>query len=293
MAGVKTNVSAPPNTPGHWSLPGELLALPVPTRDTFLDGFHRPFPGARGLVVFVHGMGSNFYRSPLKKAFLALGREHGLGVLSFDNAGAGRGTEDERFRDCLADLDAVRAFARDAGYAKLVLAGHSTGCQKIAFWQAMRRAKEVAGLVLLAPADDYACQRAAFGRRFAAVVARARKAVAEGRGAETFPCGYERFSFRRFLSVADPRREEAGMFRYDGPLTRFRRIVSPVFAVFGEEEEFAPLPPAEMLARLAKATASRDWCDWLVPGAGHSFAGAESEVARAVLEWAVEAVDAP
>jgi pimeloyl-ACP methyl ester carboxylesterase len=292
MRRVKKDVAVPPAPPAYWSLPGELVAIPVPRSRRLLDGFHRPYPGATALGVFVHGMGSSFYRSPLKKAFLALAREHGMGFLSFDNAGAGRGTEDERFRDCLADLDAVRAFARAAGYAKLVLVGHSTGCQKIAFWQSMRRAPEVAGLVLLAPADDFACQRAAFGRRFAATVARARKAVAEGRGAETFPCGYERFSFRRFLSVADPRREEAGMFRYDGPLTRFRRIKTPMFAVFGECEEFAPLPPEEMLSRLARATASRDWCDWLVPGAGHSFEGAESEVARAVLEWAKEAVDA-
>jgi len=289
---MKKSPPAREDIPAYWSLPGELVALPVPGGKRLLDGFFRPYPGARGLVAFAHGMGGNFYRSPLKKAFLALAREHGLAALSFDNAGAGRGTEDERFRDCLDDLDAVRAFAGAAGFEKLVLVGHSTGCQKIAFWQSRRACQDVAGLALLAPADDYACQRAAFGRRFPAAVARAKKAVADGRGEETFACGYERFSFRRFLSVADPRREEAGVFRYDGPLTAFRRIKTPMFAVFGECEEFAPLPPEEMLSRLARATASRDWCDWLVPGAGHSFEGAETEVARAVLAWAEEAVDA-
>ena len=56
-----------------WAAAGELVAFPAgnsrPGR--MLDGFYRsPRKMNAPLLVFVHGMGSNFYRSGLKKAFL-------------------------------------------------------------------------------------------------------------------------------------------------------------------------------------------------------------------------------
>ena len=48
------------------------------------------------LLAFVHGMGSNFYRSALKKAFLAAAPRAGFAALSFDNSGAGRATPTNR-----------------------------------------------------------------------------------------------------------------------------------------------------------------------------------------------------
>ena len=274
-----------------WSVAGELVAFPAPgrRRTRMLDGFYRPAPARNApLVLFVHGMGSNFYRSGLKKAFLEAAPALRLAILAFNNRGAERGTEDEKFRTCLADLDAAAAYARRRGHRKLVLVGHSTGCQKIAYWQARRQHSAVAGLVLLAPADDYAVNRRDLGRRFESKVAWARKMVAAGRGDAPLAGLYERFAAERFLSLADERAVEANVFRYAGALTQFRRVKCPVLAVFGEREEFAVLPPAEMLAILRRRTKSRDFDDWLIPGADHGFLGCEAELALSVCQWARE-----
>ena len=274
-----------------WSAAGELVAFPAPgrRRTRMLDGFYRPAPAQNApLVLFVHGMGSNFYRSGLKKAFLEAAPALRLAILSFNNRGAERGTEDEKFRTCLADLDAAAAYARRRGHRKLVLVGHSTGCQKIAYWQAKRRHPAVAGLVLLAPADDYATTRRDFGKRFEHKVAWAKRMVAAGKGDAQVAGLYERFTAARFLSLADPRRAEANVFRYAGPLTQFRRVKCPVLAVFGDQEEFAAIPPADMLAILRDKTRSRRFEDWLIPGADHGFHGLESELAEAVCRWVRE-----
>jgi pimeloyl-ACP methyl ester carboxylesterase len=274
-----------------WEVAGALVAFPAAggRQPRMLDGFYRPAPKKKApLVVFVHGMGSNFYRSALKKAFLETAPAQGCAALSFNNRGAERGTEDEPFRACLADLDAAAAFARRRGHRKIVLVGHSTGCQKIAFWQAQRRNPRVAGLVLLAPADDYAVTRQDFGARFDAKVAWARRQVARGRPGAPVVGRYERFTAARFLSLADPRRAEANVFRYAGPLTQFRRVKCPVLAVFGEAEEFAAIPPADMLAILRRKTVARRFDDWLIPGADHGFHGLESELAEAVCRWVRE-----
>ena len=275
-----------------WTLAGSLVAFPAAGARghvRMLDGFYRPAPKKSApLLVFVHGMGSNFYRSALKKAFLEAAPALGLGVLSFNNRGAERGTEDEKFLACLPDLDAAAEFARRRGHRKLVFVGHSTGCQKIAYWQAKRRHPAVAGLVLLAPADDYATTRRDFGKRFEKKVAWAKRMVAAGKGDAQVAGLYERFTAARFLSLADLKHPEANVFRYAGTLAQFRRIQCPVLAVFGEQEEFAAIPPAEMLAILRKKTNSREFDDWLIPGADHGFHGCEAELALSVCQWARE-----
>ena len=277
--------------PTSWAVSGSLVAFPADRgRQTrLLDGFYRPGP-RRGapLLVFVHGMGSNFYRSALKKAFLQLAPENGFAVLSYNNRGAERGTEDEPFSACLADLDAAVEFGRRHGHRRLFFVGHSTGCQKIVFWQSRRRARAVSGLVLLAPADDYAITRQALGRQFDRKVAWARKMLAAGKGSALIQALYERFTAKRFLSIANPRAIEANIFRYAGPLTHFRRVKVPMYALFGDAEEFAALPPAAMLDILQRKAATRDIQTQLVVGANHSFKGHEAAVARAVCRWARE-----
>ena len=276
----------------EWAAEGALVAFPAGggRKPRMLDGFYRPAPKKDApLLVFVHGMGSNFYRSALKKAFLEAAPARGLGILSFNNRGAERGTEDEAFGTCLADLDAAAEFGRRRGHRRLVFVGHSTGCQKIAYWQARRGHPAVAGIVLLAPADDHAMTRRDLGARFDPKVAWAKRQVAAGRGEALVAGLYERFTARRFLSVADARAVEANVFRYAGRLTQFRRVRCPVLAVFGEAEEFAVAPPAEMLAILRAKTRSRDFDDWLIPGADHGFHGCERELALSVCGWAREA----
>ena len=274
-----------------WAVEGALVAFPAAggRKPRMLDGFYRPAPKKNApLLAFVHGMGSNFYRSALKKAFLEAAPALGLGILAFNNRGAERGTEDEKFLACLPDLDAAAEFARRRGHRKLVFVGHSTGCQKIAYWQAKRRNPAVAGLVLLAPADDYATTRRDFGKRFEKKVAWAKRMVAAGKGDAQVAGLYERFTAARFLSLADLKHPEANVFRYAGTLAQFRRIQCPVLAVFGEEEEFAAISPAEMLAILRKKTNSREFDDWLIPGADHGFHGCEAELALATCQWARE-----
>lgn len=273
------------------SVAGELVSFAsgAGRRRRMLDGFH--VKGAGPLVVFVHGMGSNFYRSGLKKSFLSGGAARGQGVLSFDNRGAGRGTEGERFRECLDDIDGALRWARRQGYREAVLVGHSTGCQKITYWQALRGARgargrtAVRGLVLLAPADDNAILRRDLGRAFAARVAWAKRQVAEGRREAQVPGLYERFEAARFLSVADERNPEANVFRYAGRLDKFRSVTIPVLAVFGSEEEFAAIPPSKMLEILAGKTKSPNFLAWEVEGAGHGFHGFEDDVAEGTFRW--------
>jgi pimeloyl-ACP methyl ester carboxylesterase len=234
---------------------GALLPIPVPHCKQPLDAFW--IPGQRRhdtLIVIVHGMGGNFYRSSLKKEWLRRCGCYGFDALTFNNRGSDRAVAFEKFSDCVVDIDAALATGRRLGYRRFVLLGHSTGCQKITFYQARRQNPAVRALVLAAPADDLAICRRDLGARYRYWLHRARRLVQAGRGDTLLPMLYEKFSAHRFLGIADPRSLEAQLFNYDGALRHFRSIRCPVLAFFGTREEFACRPVAEMGEALRQRT---------------------------------------
>jgi len=254
--------------------------------DVELDGFWCPGRRRHGtLVVFQHGLGSNFLKGGFKKALLTQSAPHGFDFLSLNNRGCNRNSVTERFTDCLKDLDLMLAFGRKQGYRRFVLFGHSTGSQKVTYYQSRRQRADVKAVVLAAPADDYAVARRDLGGRYGYYLRKANRMVAAGRGDETLIRAYFDMSARRFLSVADPTRTEAALFDYSGRLTHFRRLRCPVLALFGAEEEYAPLPVARMGEILRDKTRAARFAFWSIPGADHGFHGKERATAARIYRW--------
>lgn len=266
---------------------GRLVSLPAhASAEVWLDGFWRVDEKQQDtLLVFVHGMHSNFYRSQLKKELMSHSHAYGCDVFSFNNRGAEGAVINERFEDCLADLDAAIEFGQAHGYRRFILLGHSTGCQKITYYQARRMHPQVAGLVLLAPGDDYAIARKDAGSAFQRWVNKAHRLVQEGRGEVLMPPQCLGFTARRYLSIADPSSTEAKLFNYEGALSHFRRVTCPILLLFGSAEEYACLPVEEMHDILRRATRSVRFDDRIIPGADHGFHGCEAETVCHILAW--------
>lgn len=265
---------------------GNLITLPLPGADRPLDGFwvHGPRPKRR-LLIIVHGMGSNFYRSRFKKEIMRQAGKSPFDVLSFNNRGSEQAVATEKFTYCMADIDAAMRFGRRHGYRSFVLLGHSTGCQKITYFQAMRRSASVDALVLAGLGDDLAICRRDLGRAYHRWLKRARRLVATGRGKTILPRMYLGFSARRFLSIADPRQLEARLFDFSGPMSHFRKITRPVLAIWGDREEYACLPVRKMGSILREKSRSRNFGLIIVPGANHGFHGKEQKAVRAIFGW--------
>ena len=271
----------------HTLIPGALVTMPLPGKKSrTLDGFWTTAKKRRGsLLIFVHGMGSNLYKSRFKKAWMRLGPTDGWDVLSFNNRGCEGGVASENFRDCLADIDAALAFAKAEGYRNIVLLGHSTGCQKIVYHYHRRKPSQVKGLILAALGDDHAIARRDLGADFARWLRRAKELVAKGEGDTRMPAKCLGFTAKRFLSAVDPAQTEAGLFHLDGPLRIFRNLTLPLLAVFPEEEQYACIPVEVAAARLARVTGSKQFKSIIIPKADHSFHGREDACVRACLKW--------
>lgn len=276
-------------TSRHHRIPGQLITLPLPgKKERHLDGFWTHGKGPRSkkkLLIFVHGMGSNFYKSQFKKAWMRLAPARGIDVFCFNNRGCEELVADENFSDCLADIDAAMNFARCEGYQEIYLLGHSTGCQKITYYQHRRQPADVSALILTAIGDDMAIARRDLGKDFARWLKRAHALVAEGKGDTRLPPKCLGFSARRFLSAVDSRSIEANLFRLEGELRIFRRLTLPVLAVFPEEEQYACIPVRVAGGKLAAATRSTRFGEIYIPRADHSFRGEEEVCVKAILRW--------
>src|SRR5256886_10620320 len=120
----------------------------------------------RTALIWVHGLGSAFSSGqPLIRELSTRLNAAGIAYFKFNNRGhdvvAGRGKHlvgaaFERFGRSVEDIRAMIGFAVKCGYGRVVLAGHSTGANKVLHYAARTRDRRVIGLVLLGPPPDIA-----------------------------------------------------------------------------------------------------------------------------------------
>lgn len=275
------------------------------TKDgSILNGFLVGPSRSRKCLIYVHGMTGNFYGSRLQFSIAREIGSAGYSLFSINTRGhdavsviktvkgrvRGRfiaGTETEKFEDSVLDIDAAIASMRKLGFSEIILAGHSTGCQKIAYYQYKRESRCVKGIILLAPADDYAIHKKALGKNFEKTVAFSKLRSKRGLGNNPSPEIPSHFSPNRFLSFADPKKPESRIFNYEGKLNEFASISIPICAVFGSKEEYATKPVLQYLRILKAKTSSASYTGVVVDGTGHSFRNHEADLSGFIRMWLI------
>ncbi|MFH1234696.1 MAG: DUF1749 domain-containing protein, partial [Candidatus Diapherotrites archaeon] len=230
---------------------------------------------------------------------------HGLAFLSFNTRGAGHvqeflkekngkreyvkiGGSLEKFTDCTKDIGAAIKFLHSKGFTKIILEGHSTGCQKIAFYAHKTKDKSVKGLVFLEPTDDPSITERFLGKRYREALGIAKKMVKSRKGRDPMPAWIPfgiMLSAERFLSMSDPESVEGRLFRYSGKMSEIKAIDCPALAIFGANTEYQE-KPGEKLKILENAM--KDCNTKLFQKTNHWFKGKETELAKTIMKWIKE-----
>lgn len=257
-------------------------------------------------IVWIHGLTSSAFSG---HAIVEKLVDADMAVLTFNNRGHDNvarirklhskksitaGAAYERFEDCVDDIQGAIDFARGQGAKDIYLAGHSTGCQKAAYWaykNATKKNTRVRGLVLLAPMSDYAGMLKKYGMaKMRAMSATARAMLKSGRGGEIIRSRFwqdEPNSPQRFLSLYTPDSVEQSIFSYfdpERPAKYLRNLRVPILAFLAEHDEYADRPQSE-IAQWFMTAKSRDMRVEIVRDAGHGFGEKEKEVADLVRGW--------
>jgi pimeloyl-ACP methyl ester carboxylesterase len=272
----------------------------IATRDgVWLDGVvAEPRGRRRTALVWVHGLGSVFSSGqPLTRELSTRLNAAGVAFFKLNNRGhdvvAGRGRHlagaaFERFGQSIEDIRTMVGFARKCGYRRVVLAGHSTGANKVLHYGARVHDRRVRGIVLVGPVSDVAAE----ARRLGARELRRRVAGAE-RIARRDPDGlvpraWGFWSARRYISLYRPGEVEDVFpyYRSNGRWTTFRSVRLPVAAILGSRDEFLDRPAREVIEAFRQhAVRARSFTGTVVPRARHGFQGHERALADLLVSW--------
>jgi len=272
----------------------------IATRDgVWLDGaVAEPRGRRRAALVWVHGLGSVFSSGqPLTRALATRLNADGVAFFKLNNRGhdvvAGRGrllagAAFERFGQSVEDIRSMIAFARRCGYRRVVLAGHSTGANKVLHYAARAGDRRVAGIILLGPVSDVAAEAKRVGtRELERRVATAQR-IARRDPDGLVPRAWGFWSARRYISLYRPGEVE-DVFPYYRPNARwtaFRAVRLPVAAILGSRDEFLDRPAREAIEAFRRnAIRARSFTGLVVPRARHGFQGHERELADLVGQW--------
>jgi pimeloyl-ACP methyl ester carboxylesterase len=256
--------------------------------------------GPPGLaLIWIHGWGVNFHYP----TYTMIGRrlaERGLPVLvgntrmhDIGNVAAHRagrrvrgggywGIPSEEPRDVAAWID----LARQLGYGRVVLAGHSAGWAAVVRYQSTTQDPRVIGLVLasgavqpLHPARDEALLR------------QAKQLVADGQGEDLIRLPNR--AFPSFISAATLLDQAAtapaflDVFGLRGGDAAIARVSCPLLAFFGTRDDVGgPADLDAVKARSGRLSAGPRRVDTaLISRADHMYTGEEAQVAEVIAAW--------
>lgn len=197
------------------------------------------------LVVWIHTRQLSF----AEPEYVGIGRraaQAGVPFLTVNTRGHGfgswsRGGEDpvlggsawEVFTDCVYDLDAWLAQAREQGFRRVVLCGHGFGGAKSLHYLTQTERREIAGLILASSASSLRPKMSQDDLDLA------RTMRAEGRGRDLMPWGTGGDSLHSTVS-ADWYLDRAHMFKelygHGSIPPALARVRCPIFAWFGSKE---------------------------------------------------------
>jgi alpha-beta hydrolase superfamily lysophospholipase len=280
-----------------------VLLTRVKTRDgVSLDGIYvKPAHRSNTALIWVHGLGSRFSSGQtLTKEVSSAASKSGVGYFNFNNRGHDTVNRDgigkkrnlgrafERFEDCVHDIRAVIREARRLGFKNIVLAGHSTGANKILYYLHKTKDRSVKGLLLLAGLSDISAVAKEIGLRELRRRVKIVEKLARKNPTALVPEKFGLYSHARYLSLFQPGRNE-DTFPYYNPMAEWKALKSiriPVAVVIGAKDQYLDRPAKNLIEIFQKnAIRTKSFSGVIIKGANHGFYKKEKELAKVIADW--------
>lgn len=283
--------------------------IQVTTKDELiLNGLFLAGDVNKEACIFVHGFTSDFYSHKFYHAIAKEMKENGNALILAQNRGTGMHTEFmtsnsgwryvgsfyEKIEEAHLDISAFVSYLLGQGYQKINLIGHSLGTIKIIrYLFEGDYAKNIGKLILLAPFDKNVFMENKAPGKWLDFVKIAKEKIDRGEGESIVPVpGYEDFpitynTFHSWYQSTDLNKV-FDFYKKDYQSPILKQIKIPVKVILGERDEFVNYPDFSETANSALEYLNQQISDCqthLVSGSGHTFQGAEEEVATEVVKF--------
>lgn len=254
------------------------------------------------LYIFLHGLGGSIFSRSELMTSLASSRD---AVLTFNNRGSGTinsfkkdnrqkdyllgGAAHEVFTDCLDDIEGAINYAQDHKVKRIILIGHSTGCQKVTYYLSKKNKDLVKAVVLLAPISDYAGVGMLNAEEYKRALKSARSLVKAGKPHALLSefVWSKTIDAQRFISLYTSNSIEE-IFNYSsGKKSKIlTKVKVPILAVLAESDQYADRPAQDITNWLqSHFNNKRKLVTHIISEADHSFFEKEKIIKKIVKDW--------
>ena len=263
-------------------------------------------------VIYLHGNGSSsvFYNRHRNRTVASELAKKGISMLYFNNRGAhimkriavhGKkkkwfGMAYEKIKECIHDIDGAVDFLKKRGYKTFILAGYSTGANKVCVYHFYKKQNPIAKYLILGGGDDVGIYYDYLGKKkFWELLAASRAKIRQKRGEELIQQHLfdPVFSYKGFYDIANPDGDYnvfpfLEVFRNIKISTKplFRHYASldkPTLVVYGRSDEYAWENVPRVIETLKQYQPSFEYR--VIKNADHGFHGHEAELARTLASW--------
>lgn len=270
-----------------------------------LFGFYIGKKNPETIYIFIHGLGSSIFRKA--ELYQKLVGKNSA-VFAFNNRGneiisrfsqvkeKGKrksktiGSAHEKFTDSLDDISGAVQWVKKLKPKKIILVGHSTGCQKSIYYLSKKPDKKVKAVVLLSPISDLAgVLNFSSKDQFMKAYKFAKKQVENKKGDELLPLSIWPIYIdaQRFLSLYSQNSlEEIFCYSQESKKARIlRKVEVPIYILLGDEDKYLDRPAEHIADWFSKDLDSRRIKTEIIKGADHSFSGFEKLVVLKIKKY--------
>jgi len=292
---------------------GKLNILYIWTKDNLrLQGIHY-VPEAKNICVLVtHGMSGNFIENTWGDVVGQKLSENGIGFIYAHNRGynhindistkeikedggyktARIGATYERFVDCVYDIDTWLNQVRKLGYKRIILLGHSLGCNKTIYYLHRNKQKDTVGVILASPPDMVGlAKKPEYQSNYDELLKEAKENVKKGEPRKLLSglvWDWFSLSSQTFLDLA----EEGGpadnlpVLRNPKEFPELASIDIPILAIMGEHDDIAINTLQDDLDLIElKATSCPSFTKQFIKNGNHNYERQEELFANTILSW--------
>ncbi len=270
-------------------------------------------PGAKDLcVLFIHGMSGNVIENYFADVLGHKLAKNGVGFLYGHNRGYNHindiatsklkdkggyetkrfGATYEIFTDCLLDIDAWMEEVRRLGYRRVVLMGHSLGCNKTIYYFSQKKPDDVVGVILASPPDMIGLiKKPEYQSNSTELYMEATDNVEKGQPHKLLSSmiwDWYNLSSQTFLSLFSENTEVDNLpiLRKPNDFPQLASINVPILGFMGEYDDIAIRTLEEDMDLIEnRAIECPAFTKKYIPKASHTYDGVEENVSEIVLDW--------
>ena len=262
-------------------------------------------------VICIHGMSGNIIENYFAHIIGEKLVENNIGFIFGHNRGYSHvndiitsdgnfkriGVTYEKFEECIFDINLWVKKAYDLGYKKIILMGHSLGCNKSIYYlykNYMNNQNKIHGLVLASPPDMCGLFRMTnYQPNYIEMLEEAKGFVNNGTPLKILTSSlwdWYNLSAQTFLSLSEENGnvDNLPLLRNPEKYEQLSKIDIPILAFLGSKDDIAIRSLEEDLKLIKeKAISCPSFTTKIVQGAVHTYLGKENEVAELILGWII------